>query len=152
MAENQEFASVTVEPGMSMTVQRRVILEELKRGNGHYTADEILTMTKKRWAEMGLATVYRNLNVLMEFGLVTSVNFGQEHCLYEIAKGPHYHIICRRCGTIEDLKDVMIDELNVQIARLTRYQVTDHQLEVFGLCPSCKVKKVSIKNLESHRA
>ena len=98
-----------------MTRHRRVILEVLRRTRKHPTAEELYILVRRRLPRVSLATVYRNLEVLSEQGLI-------------------------RCGRVEDVPAEPASHLERQVRRRSGWQVMGHTLEFFGLCPACRAK------------
>jgi len=87
-----------------------------------------------------MGTVYRNLNVLVEQGLVNKLDFGSTFDRYEARTLPHYHFICDECGAVSDL-DVPVDEkLTVKLSSATGFKATRHEVRLYGLCKKCEGK------------
>lgn len=85
-----------------------------------------------------MGTVYRNLNILIEQGLVKKIDFGSTYDRFEARTEPHYHFICENCNAIIDI-DVPIDNtLNDKIAHETGLTPNSHRIEFFGICNNCK--------------
>lgn len=85
-----------------------------------------------------MGTVYRNLGVLIEQGLVRKIDFGSTFDRFDANASPHYHFICERCGAIIDLKTPVDASLDREIARQTSYEVHRHRIEFYGLCDRCR--------------
>ena len=121
-----------------MTNQRQVILEEIRKVKTHPTAYEIYEMVRKRLPRISLGTVYRNLTVLMEQGLVQKIDFGSTFDRFEANVLPHYHLICEHCGSVQDFEMALYDELNEKANRLTDFSVQHHRIEFYGICTKCR--------------
>lgn len=119
------------------TIQRRVILEEVRRMNTHPTADEIFQQVRKRLPRISLATVYRNLDVLSSLGLIRKLELGGAQRRFDGNVSPHYHIRCVGCGRVEDLGVESVEAIERSVEGRTRYRILGHHLEVVGLCPQC---------------
>ena len=117
--------------------QRERILE-LLRGTGiHPTASWLYDRLKSEFPDLSLGTIYRNLNILIEQGLIRKIDFGSTFDRYDANTLPHYHFICERCGSISDLKIPIDDELNKRVELDTRYKAKRHRIEFYGLCDKC---------------
>jgi Fur family ferric uptake transcriptional regulator len=124
-----------------MTHQRQVILEEIRKSCGHLTADEIYERVRKRLPRISLGTVYRNLDLLASTGFINRLGTEHPQMRFDGDTREHYHIICTRCGRIEDApfepSDNELENLENALGRLTRYGIFGHRLEFFGLCRAC---------------
>ena len=121
-----------------MTEQRQVILEELKKTTSHPTADELFQMVRRRMPRISLGTVYRNLEVLSENGIIQKLEWAGNQKRYDGNFNNHYHIRCAQCNRVED---VMVEPLSVieeKFREATDYEIMGHRLEVIGLCSKCR--------------
>ena len=120
--------------------QRERILE-LLRGTGiHPTASWLYDRLKSEFPDLSLGTIYRNLNILVEQGLIRKIDFGSTFDRYDANTLPHYHFICERCGSISDLKIPIDDELNKRVELDTRYKAKRHRIEFYGICDKCALE------------
>lgn len=127
--------------GVRMTPQRQAILEYLVVEHVHPTADEIYKALSERFPNMSVATVYNNLRVFKEAGLVQEMNYGDASSRFDFVTTRHYHIICDTCGQVVDFNYPVFDEIEAVASRLTGFQVDRHRLEVYGTCPTCQAAK-----------
>lgn len=120
-----------------VTSQRKIILEELKKVCTHPTAAEIYEMARKRLPSMSLATIYRNLDFLEKKGLILKIQSKNEKSRYDGNVEKHCHLICKKCGHIEDIFDV--DEIKIKSETLKKagFEVHLDFLELHGLCRAC---------------
>jgi Fur family peroxide stress response transcriptional regulator len=119
--------------------QRERIFELLQSTGMHPTADWVYDQLKGEFPNLSMGTVYRNLNILIEQGLVKKIDFGSTFDRFDANTGPHYHFICERCGAIIDL-DLPVDKtLNERVNNETPYNVRKHRIEFFGLCDQCRL-------------
>lgn len=117
--------------------QRERILNVLKGTGAHPTASWIYDKLKGEFPDLSMGTVYRNLNILKEQGLIRKIDFGSTFDRYDANTAPHYHFICERCGSIIDL-DMHIDkELNRRVERMTKLKTKRHRIEFYGFCDKC---------------
>ncbi len=127
-----------------MTRQRRLILEELRKLETHPTADELYVMLRKKMPRISLGTVYRNLEILSEEGVINKLDSAGNRMRFDASLHQHTHIRCICCGRIDDLPaDVSIPDLDAAVCRKTGYKAVSYRLEYLGLCPACKKSKGS---------
>ena len=131
-------------PGRSVTTQRRLILELIRSAKGHLDADELFRQAKKHKPRISLATVYRNLKLFKELGLIAESNLGKAHSHYEI-KGTveHHHLVCLRCGLIIDFDSPLISAAKTRIQKEKGFDIVSSQVKMEGYCPKCKLKMKS---------
>ena len=128
-------------PGPSkfrMTRQRRVILEEFDTPGQHPTADEIYRRVRLRMPNISLGTVYRNLEVLSQDGLVRKLHIGPGQKRYDRASDKHYHVRCVKCGRISDVPTEPFGDLERAAGGNSGFDIIGHELEFEGLCEQCK--------------
>ena len=121
--------------------QRNRILEFLRSTDSHPTADRIYEHIKKEFPKLSLGTVYRNLSMLIDQGLVKKIHFGSTFDRFEANTRQHYHLICESCGNIVDFNMNIYDDLNEQAKKLTTFKIHDHKLEFFGICQDCRLSE-----------
>jgi len=123
--------------GVRMTPQRHAILTYLIQTKSHPTADDIYRSLERRFPSMSVATVYNNLKVFVESGLVKEMTYGDASSRYDADMHEHYHAICVECGKISDFEHTPVHEVEEAATRATGFQVHGHRLEVHGVCPDC---------------
>jgi Fur family ferric uptake transcriptional regulator len=128
--------------GFRLTTPRRAVLEVLCERDAPLSVAEIRSRLKSR--RVNLVSVYRSLNLLVRLGVarVSEHRGTQRFELTERYTGHHHHVICQLCGRMEDLqgcllKDDMLTALNRRVLRSKKFRVTDHELQLFGLCRAC---------------
>ncbi|MDR6227620.1 peroxide-responsive transcriptional repressor PerR [Desmospora profundinema] len=124
--------------GVRMTPQRYAILEYLLTSLGHPTADDIYKALEGRFPNMSVATVYNNLRVFKEAGLVRELTYGDSSSRFDANMHEHYHIICRECGKIVDFEYPSLIKVEEEAAKVTGFQVENHRMEIYGRCRSCQ--------------
>lgn len=129
------------EHGVRMTPQRQAILEYLVTEHSHPTADDIYKALSGRFPNMSVATVYNNLRVFKEIGLVQEMNYGDASSRFDFVTSRHYHIICDTCGKVVDFNYPVLDEIEAVASQLTGFKVDRHRLEVYGTCPTCQAEQ-----------
>lgn len=126
--------------GIRMTPQRHAILSYLLEIDTHPTVDEIYKALESKFPSMSLATVYNNLKVFIETGLVRELTYGDGASRFDADMSDHYHAICQSCGKIEDFYHEPLTEVERSAERETGFTVNGHRMEVYGICPECKEK------------
>ncbi|RKQ85420.1 Fur family transcriptional regulator [Brockia lithotrophica] len=126
--------------GVRMTPQRYAILNYLYTHHEHPTAEEIYQALASEYPSMSVATVYNNLKVFKEAGLIQELTFGDQASRYDANPEDHYHVVCVVCGKVEDLPYTPYFEVEDEAARRLGYQVLDHKLVIYGICPDCQRK------------
>lgn len=123
-----------------MTNQRQMILDELQKHKLHMTADELYEVVKKKMPRISLATVYRNLELLSETGVITKLEVSGRQKRFDSDIHTHDHVTCVQCHRVENL---LLGEQNEDYPShgvVDGYIITGRRLEFFGLCPSCQNK------------
>ncbi|MDD2420542.1 MAG: Fur family transcriptional regulator [Heliobacteriaceae bacterium] len=127
-----------------LTPQRRVILRTfINYETGHLSAEDVYGIVKKQHPEIGLATVYRTLDLLAELDILEKINFGDGRFRYEFASHDthhHHHLICVNCGQVFEFEDDLLDSLEQAIQIRNGFNIIDHQLKFYGLCKKCQEK------------
>ena len=129
------------------TVQRRIILEELKKLKSHPSADELYQRVRERIPRISLGTVYRNLESLVDEGLALRLDAGPGPRRYDGTTRKHYHIQCVNCYRLDDIMLKLKPEPKYKYPHLTDYAVQGFRVEFFGVCPAClrQQQKVLLK-------
>lgn len=122
---------------MRSTRQRAIIKEALKGTKVHPTADWIYDKVREKCPNVSLGTIYRNLNLLKEAGLIKELKFGKNTARYDGNFKSHYHISCLECGKLEDIQCKLHPDLTKIVEKTNGYKILNHQLEFNGICPEC---------------
>ena len=135
-AENQELRNA----GLKVTLPRVKILEILERSNPrHISAEDMYKALLESGEDIGLATVYRVLTQFETAGLVTRHHFEGGHSVFELNQGAHHdHILCVKCGRVDEFVDAEIESRQKKIASAKGYEMTDHSLYIYGICSNCR--------------
>nr|WP_245301618.1 peroxide-responsive transcriptional repressor PerR [Virgibacillus natechei] len=124
--------------GVRITPQRHAVLEYLLKAPVHPTADEIYKALEGKFPNMSVATVYNNLRVLREIGLVRELTYGDSSSRFDSNTTDHYHIICDKCGKIVDFHYPVLDEVESLAEQVTGFDVSHHRMEIYGKCEKCQ--------------
>lgn len=134
----QEALDILRESGVRITPQRHAVLEYLIKSMKHPTADDIYKALEGKFPNMSVATVYNNLRVFREIGLVRELTYGDSSSRFDFNSSDHYHIICNKCGKIVDFHYPKLEEVESLAEQVTGFDVSHHRLEVYGTCDQCK--------------
>lgn len=126
--------------GLKATLPRKKILEVLESKAGqHLTAEDVYRHLMEIGEDVGLATVYRVLTQFEGAGLVERHHFEGGQSVFELDQGEHHdHILCVKCGRVEEFVDDVIEERQRDIADKAGYTMTDHCLYIYGICADCQ--------------
>ena len=126
--------------GLKVTVPRLKILEILEKASTrHMSAEDVYRTLMELGEDGGLATVYRVLTQFEAAGLVRRHNFEGGHSVFELDQGDHHdHLVCVKCGHIEEFVDEVIEEHQAKVAKKAGYSMTGHSLNIYGLCAKCQ--------------
>lgn len=143
--DREGFKALLKSRGLKVTNQRLLILEVLAAcPDRHLTAEEIYEIVKADCPEIGLATVYRTIQLLLELHLVDRINLDDGFVRYEIgsateseSKHRHHHLICNKCGKVLSFQDDLLEELEGKIMKTMGFWVVDHEVKLYGYCKEC---------------
>ncbi|MBL4821564.1 MAG: ferric iron uptake transcriptional regulator [Gammaproteobacteria bacterium] len=133
---NQELRDA----GLKVTLPRVKILQILEGSEAkHFSAEDVYKALIGADEDVGLATVYRVLTQFEAAGLVMRHHFEGGHSVFELNSIHHHdHIVCTKCGKVEEFFDEVIEQQQEQIAENLEFEITDHSLYIYGICKSCQ--------------
>ena len=131
------------ERGYKMTPQRKEILQIFVERSGHMSAEDVYKILREKESEIGLATVYRALDLLSELGILVQIDFGDGCARYELNTADptihhHHHLICLKCKKVIEFEEDLLDELEADIAEKSGFQIVNHEVKFFGYCSECR--------------
>ena len=137
--EREEFLHYLRDNGHRVTSERLRLFDEIFSQHGHIDAEQLLESLQEREVKISRATVYRNLDLLVECGLVRRHRLGRRRYLYEhVHPGQHHdHLVCTECGRVVEFVSPGISALQVEICRAHGFEPSRHQLQIFGVCTRC---------------
>jgi Fur family ferric uptake transcriptional regulator len=122
---------------LKLTRQRELILTMFLKME-HISAEQMYRLLAKKDPHIGLATIYRTLNLFCEAGLAQARHFGTQTQFDNVShKGHHDHLICTGCGKIVEFENCDIERLQEEVARRNGFTIKTHKLELYGLCAAC---------------
>lgn len=128
-----------------LTPQREVILRAfVEQGKGHLSAEDVYNLVKVKNPDIGLATVYRTLDLLAELDILQKMDFGDGRSRYEMCgmeEHHHHHLICLNCHQVAEFDDDLLETLEAVIVRKSGFKIVDHDLKFYGLCKECQAKR-----------
>ncbi|MCI8534271.1 MAG: transcriptional repressor [Hungatella sp.] len=141
------FKKMLKEKGLKLTGQRLLVLETMAEHPGeHLTAEEIFDLARRNYPEIGLATIYRTLQVLVELNVVDKISFDDGFARYELIeeldseRHHHHHAICIGCKTVISLEEDLLEALEQELMENLGFAVTDHEVKLYGYCKECRLK------------
>lgn len=142
--------------GLKVTTQRALVLEIIRRGEGHLDADEVYRRAREEQPRLSLSTVYRTLQKFKESGLITECHFDESHHHYEIKpSSEHHHLVCLGCGRVVEFQCPLVADsagegaesqcplmpLVVEgVDEAKGFEIIDTELRMTGYCPECRQK------------
>jgi Fur family transcriptional regulator, peroxide stress response regulator len=137
---HQQFRELAWKCGLAATHQRQVIYEAIVSTGGHHSAETVYAEVRRRTPSISLATVYNNLRLFVEHGLLREVSPHSSTLLVEGNLDPHHHLVCTRCKAVEDIDDDFINYKKLSRLAPRGFDLSQPLVEVFGLCRRCSTK------------
>ena len=145
-ADRARLSGLLKAKGLKMTNQRLRILETLEENEGqHLTVEELHARVNAYLPEIGLATVYRTIQLFLEMGLADRIDLNDGQVRYEIADAGddrrhhrHHHLICVKCGRVWAFEGDLLEELESRLMTHLSFQVINHEVKLFGYCQECR--------------
>lgn len=134
----KQTKSKLIPEGLKKTGARIAVVKILQESKKPKEVSEIVKNLKRSQQEVNQATVYRILEVFEKRGVVNKIDFQEGKFRYEIADKDHHHLICNSCGSIEDISDCKISELEIEIMKKKGFLTNRHSLEFYGTCKKCR--------------
>lgn len=120
----------------------RVLLENEQ---DHLSAEDVFLLVKEKSPEIGLATVYRTLELLAELKIVDKINFGDGVSRFDLRKEGaehfHHHLVCVECGSVKEIEEDLLGEVEKVVETNWKFKVQDHRLTFHGVCFNCQSSK-----------
>lgn len=145
LRELEEFKSFVRAKGLRLTAERVAVCREIFSQHGHIDAEAVCRALARERAGVSRATVYRNLDLLVESGLVRKHHLGHRHFLYEHvhAGQAHDHLVCSDCGKVIEFVSPGIRALQTEICRAHGFVPARHGLQIAGLCRACATEQAA---------
>ena len=143
----ESFKKILKESGLKYTRQREIVLNILYHSDTHFTPESLYMEIKRKEPNLnvGIATVYRTLNLLEDSQMVTSLSFGAAGKKFELANKPHHdHLICKNCGKIVEFENSIVERQQALIAKEHKFKLTGHLMQLYGICDACNQGRVKL--------
>ena len=133
------FAQYLAKHRLRMTRERRAILEEMLAVRGHFDADQLLMIFRRKGRPVSRATLYRTLARLVDAGLVHKIEMARGQARYESMFGRHHHdhLVCLSCGDIIEFESLEIERLQEKVCHKKKFTMTGHTHQIRGHCAAC---------------
>jgi len=132
-----DYVSLLKENGLKATFQRMTILEHIEC-HGHMSVDSIYEEVVKLYPSLSLATVYKNIILMVENRILVEVPIAGLKSKYELKKEDHIHLVCTQCGEVEDKKyDTNADKLFISMTKQENFTLSKQQINLYGICENC---------------
>ena len=141
--ELKDFKDHLRSQNLKFTRTRRLIYEEIFSDKTiHPNAYEIHRRLRSKGEKVSLATIYRTLNLLVKSGLVSEIDFGENHSHYEpeISRAAHGHLVCLSCGQVQEFSNEKIQSILKRIGKKSQFKTDKFSIQVFGYCQNCQKK------------
>jgi Fur family transcriptional regulator, ferric uptake regulator len=144
-AEAQRIIDDLVEKtGIRLTPQREKILQLIiENNNKHLTVDDIYILARENGSSIGIATIYRTIDLLEEVGAIVKRDFGGDSAKYEFVfkdKDEHHHLICKKCGKVIEVSGLLSDDIEERLLKEKGFRCVEHCLKIYGYCSECREK------------
>lgn len=148
MYESDYLIKALVQNGYKTTTQRSLVYEILTENKDqHLSTEEVYELIKDKNPNMGIATIYRTLQLFEEIGLVYKHNFDDGCSRYEILSPnsqevhQHHHLLCKKCGKIIEVKEDLMNSLEEIIEKQYNFEILNHVVKFTGICNECRNKE-----------
>jgi Fur family peroxide stress response transcriptional regulator len=141
--EARPFRELCADHGLTVTHQRQVLYEVMKTMPGHPSPEEVYARVKKRIPAISLATVYKNIHLFVERGVLKEVSMHHGSLRVELNSHQHHHMVCSQCKAITDIEEKDLGVLPVPQSLPGGFQAERYAIDVIGICASCQKAKPS---------
>ncbi|MCT8976922.1 transcriptional repressor [Clostridium sp. CX1] len=138
----ERFKGNLKEKGYKLTPQRRAIVDVIIRNEGsHLTTEELYDLVKRECPEIGLATVYRTVQLLEALGVICKLDLNDGCSRYELIheeeNHQHHHLVCTNCGKVIEVQDDLLEVLENEIEGKYNFKIKNHSVKFYGICNEC---------------
>ncbi len=132
----EKYIELLKESEIKITPQRLAIISSMDE-SGHISVKEIFEKIKINFPSLSLATVYKNINAMLDSNFIKELKIVGLDSKYELVKAPHSHMVCKKCGDVEDI-DLETNSLVSSAMQKSNYLVDESNIQLFGICPNCQ--------------
>lgn len=138
----KHYERILQKEGYKLTIQRKDILNAMfENRDEHLSSEDVYEIASKENPELGIATVYRTLQLFEKLDIVYKINFDDGLSRYELNLGTgnhhHHHLICIECGKVSEVKLDLLESLEEEIEREVNFKIIDHDVKFYGYCHEC---------------
>ena len=140
----KKFTNILSSNNYKLTKQRKDILKILiQNKDKHFTADSLLDKVKEINKDIGLATIYRNLELFCKLNITSELDFDSPYKYYElnVINEHHHHLVCLNCDKIIEFNDEVLEEFESELENKYEFEIVKHQIKFYGICKECKKSK-----------
>lgn len=138
-----DYATLLKESGLKATFQRMNILEVIEK-SGHMSVEDIYEEVTKVHPSLSLATIYKNIILMMKKGVLVEVPIVGKKSKYELSKVDHMHLICTECGEVEDRSCLdSTDKILYALTEQEHFKLNKRQINLYGVCEKCQIQEAS---------
>ncbi|WP_249323505.1 Fur family transcriptional regulator [Wansuia hejianensis] len=139
----EQYKNILKSEGYKLTSQRKAILETMfEHHNEHLSCEDIFSLVSKENLDIGIATIYRSLQLFEKLNIVYKLNFDDGFSRYELNFGTeehhHHHLICLKCGKVLEVKLDLLESLEKEIEKDGNFKIEDHNVKFYGYCKECQ--------------
>jgi Fur family peroxide stress response transcriptional regulator len=142
VSAHEQFREPAWKSGLAATHQRQAIYEAAVATPGHHSPETIYAAVRRRIPSISLAAAYKNLRVFAEHGLLRELSPHASTPLVEGDLEPHHHLVCPRCKAVQEVEGDFINFKPLSRQAPRGFELTQPQLDVFGLCRQCSAKNL----------
>ncbi|MDE1155508.1 MAG: Fur family transcriptional regulator [Acidobacteriaceae bacterium] len=137
------FRDLCQKHGIAMTHQRQVLFETLQSMYGHPSPEDVYVRVKEKVPAISLATVYKNIHLFVDSGLLREVSVHHGTLRVETNQHPHHHLICSECNQITDIDQGELGFTPGRTKLANGFKVERYAVDVIGICPQCQAKQTN---------
>ncbi|HKL76083.1 MAG TPA: Fur family transcriptional regulator [Halanaerobiales bacterium] len=140
----EKFRNILSSNNYKLTSQREDILKVLiENQNQHFRADTLLKKVKEKNPDIGLATIYRNLELFCELDITNELDFDSSYKYYELNldENHHHHLVCVNCDKIIEFNDEVLEKFEKKVEEKYDFEIVNHQIKFYGICKDCSKKE-----------
>lgn len=132
----KNYTDILHQHNLKATPQRLAIANALEL-KGHLTLEELYGMMLEKFSSLSLATIYKNINIMVENAFIQEVKLPQMKSVYELSKSSHAHLVCKECEEIMDVT-LDLDHLHISVEKLKDFKIESSDLVLSGVCKNCQ--------------
>ncbi len=132
------FRELCLEHGIAVTHQRQVLYEVMQGMEGHPSPEEVYARVKKKVPSISLATVYKNIHLFVESGVLRKMSMHHGSVRVEMNEQAHHHLVCSKCKAIADIDEASLGELPKRRKLPGGFLVQRYAVDAIGLCAKCQ--------------